>query len=187
MTDAYGWEDPLVASRPFPVGTQQSELDMRKGPITALQGVGDCMIYSASATSRPAICLIPVVLIILKLLDVRYFWYVQADPLEQLIQAALVTFRSVSEKLVDMCPMCRKLTPAAISGRWHISYMSKNLLITTINDLNRIIDRLQTNQPISIGKSLSILFASKPDFRCADITSLFHFYEFLLSSATALL
>uniref|UniRef100_A0A915PXB7 Uncharacterized protein n=1 Tax=Setaria digitata TaxID=48799 RepID=A0A915PXB7_9BILA len=44
---------------------------------------------------------------------------------------------------LDTCPICKKVSSSTtIVGQWPITYISKSVIITILNDLNKLIIRL---------------------------------------------
>uniref|UniRef100_A0A914DJS1 Uncharacterized protein n=1 Tax=Acrobeloides nanus TaxID=290746 RepID=A0A914DJS1_9BILA len=57
-------------------------------------------------------------------------------------------------------------------GTWHIILWSRNLLITTIADLDILIDKLEASQPIKTEKTFYEWVKDPPDVQCPQLTIL---------------
>lgn len=55
---------------------------------------------------------------------------------------------------------------------------SRSFYLTIINDLNRIIDRIEAGKPIHIDQTLNDLFSDPVEVRCPRLTSPFKFETF---------
>lgn len=67
--------------------------------------------------------------------------------------------------------MCTQVPRDMLVGTWHIILWSRNLLITTIADLDILIDKLEASQPIKTEKTFYEWVKDPPDVQCPQLTS----------------
>jgi hypothetical protein len=73
------------------------------------------------------------------------------------------------------CPLCSNSQRIAFSGTWSVVLWSRSFYLTTISDVNRIIDKLEANKPIYTDQPLKDLFGEIPEIRCPRLTGNLNF------------
>ncbi|KAI6213552.1 hypothetical protein M3Y94_00163500 [Aphelenchoides besseyi] len=70
------------------------------------------------------------------------------------------------------CPLCHSASSETrfLLGTWNLILWSRSFRLTTMNNLNSIIDKLSSNRPIYTEQSFKDLFTEAPDIRCPRIT-----------------
>ncbi|KAK0411456.1 hypothetical protein QR680_005663 [Steinernema hermaphroditum] len=74
--------------------------------------------------------------------------------------------------LLDMCPMCLDLSATPFFGTWHVVFWNRNFLLNTVSDIDRLIDKLERNAPLSERKTFAEIFETPPTVLCPQITML---------------
>ncbi|KAI6186586.1 hypothetical protein M3Y98_00148900 [Aphelenchoides besseyi] len=70
------------------------------------------------------------------------------------------------------CPLCHSASSETrfLLGTWNLILWSRSFRLTTMNNLNTIIDKLSSNRPIYTEQSFKDLLSEPPDIRCPRIT-----------------
>ncbi|KAI6189915.1 hypothetical protein M3Y97_00060000 [Aphelenchoides bicaudatus] len=70
------------------------------------------------------------------------------------------------------CPICASSPRVPLVGSWYLVLWSRSFYLTVINDLNRIVDRIEAGKPIYTEQTLNDLFSDPIDIRCPRLTVL---------------
>lgn len=72
--------------------------------------------------------------------------------------------------MASKCSSCSQVPKGMFVGTWHIILWSRNLLLTTIADLDAIIDKIEARQPIKMDKTFYEWVKDPPEILCPQLT-----------------